>query len=216
MCFGAGAARDWRVGGGRVHRIFFSIKMVHLRVIEIGKAMLEEYGLTPARFDMLRVVFAHEHGVLQSRMIALLGVSGATVSRMLKALEELGFVTRTPYERDRRNLFIELTNYGWTVLDQAMISILGMGNARELARRGVTGRAYADDAADEKLGVLQGLLSKMRKAYDDRALFIDPWTVASVAQYQYTTVVDGRIRYGDEDLLAALDAEASYGDPGAA
>jgi DNA-binding MarR family transcriptional regulator len=192
-----------------MHRIFFSVKMVHLRVIEIGKRMLEEYGLTPARFDMLRVVFAHEHGVLQSRMIALLGVSGATVSRMLKALEELGFVTRTPYERDRRNLFIELTNYGWTVLDQAMISILGMGNARELARRGVTGRAYADDAADEKLGVLQGLLSKMRKAYDDRAISIDPWTVASDAHYQYTTVVDGRIRYGDEDLLAELDAEAS-------
>jgi hypothetical protein len=52
----------------------------------------------------------------------------------------------------------------------------------------------------------------MRKAYDDRALFIDPWTDASLAPYQYTTVVDGRIRYGDEDLLRALleaDAEAS-------
>ncbi|MBC7018091.1 MarR family winged helix-turn-helix transcriptional regulator, partial [Salmonella enterica] len=101
-----------------MHRIFFSIKRVHLRVIEIGKGMLAEFGLTPARFDMLRVVLAHEpHGLLQSRLRALLGVSGATVSRMLKALEELGFVTRTPFHRDRRNLLIELTSDGWNVLD---------------------------------------------------------------------------------------------------
>ncbi|NVL67916.1 MarR family transcriptional regulator, partial [Escherichia coli] len=107
-----------------------------------------------------------------------LGVSGATVSRMLKALEARGFVTRTPFDRDRRNLLIELTNYGWTVLDDAMISIVGMRAARVLAQRGVSKRrdGAAEADAEEKLGVLQKFLSSMRKAYDDRALFIDPWT----------------------------------------
>jgi hypothetical protein len=74
--------------------------------------------------------------------------------------------------------------------------------ATALAQRGVGGGQQKD--ADRKLGVLQGLLSSMRKAYDDRAAFIDPWTSAPLVPYFYTTVVKGRIRYGDEDPLAGL------------
>jgi DNA-binding MarR family transcriptional regulator len=190
-----------------MHRIFFSIKRVHLRVIEIGKGLLAAFGLTPARFDMLRVVLEHEpHGLLQSRLRALLGVSGATVSRMLKALEALGFVTRTPLATDRRNLLIELTQYGWDTMDAAMCRLVWNRAANALARRGVSAKP---EDADRKLGVLQGFLSSMRKAYDDRAAFIDPWTNAPLVPYFYTTLVDGRIRYGDEDLLAETDSEAS-------
>jgi DNA-binding MarR family transcriptional regulator len=191
-----------------MHRIFFSVKRVHLRVIEIGKGLLAEYGLTPARFDMLRVVLEHEpYGLLQSRMRALLGVSGATVSRMLKALENLGFVTRTPHATDRRNLLIELTDYGWTTMDNAMCALVWNRAALARAQHGLGGN---EKETTKKLRVLQGHLSSMRKAYGDGAAFIDPWTCAPLEPYHYTTVVRGRIRYGDEDLLAeAKKAQAS-------
>lgn len=188
-----------------MHRVFFCVKRVHLRVVEIGKLLFAEYGLTPARFDMLRIVLVHEeHGVLQSRIRALLGVSGATVSRMLKALEALGFVTRKPLAADRRNLVVALTDDGFSIVDQIMTRYIDSGAVHRFARRGL---GFDPKAAGPRLVTLQSWLSTIRKVYADGAPFLHPWKTDPLVPYHYTTVVDGRIRYGDRDLLA--DAAAS-------
>jgi DNA-binding MarR family transcriptional regulator len=177
---------------------------VHLRVVEIGKLLFAPYGLTPARFDMLRIVLVHEeHGVLQSRIRALLGVSGATVSRMLKALEALGFVTRKALAADRRNLLVALTGSGLAIMKHAMARYVDNGGAHRLARRGL---GFDPKRAGPKLATLQRFLWSMRKVYADTAPFADPWSTDPLVPYHYTTVVDGRIRYGDRDLLAEAAA----------
>jgi DNA-binding MarR family transcriptional regulator len=181
---GARRSRGARLGDARMHQVFFSIKRVHLRVIEIGKRLLKKYGLTPARFDMLRIIDANGPGpVPQAKIRALLGVSAATVSRMLISLEKLGFVERTKWTVDARNLLVALT---------ALVSLVGMGRAERMARRGV---AFEPKLAVLRLRVLQKHLNSMRRAYGDDSPFVHPWRADELVPYDYTIVVNGRIRY---------------------
>lgn len=176
-----------------MHQIFFSVKRVHLRVVEVSKKLVRQFGLTPARFDLLRVVDAHEpEAILQSKICTLLGVSAATVSRMLIALEKLGFVERTECKDDRRNLLVRLTDYGWNKLDEAIVHLISSRRASRFAKRGV---AFEPKLAVLRLGRLQKLLNSMRRIYGDDSPFVHPWRNDDLAPVHYTTVVNGRIRY---------------------
>ena len=181
-----------------MHRIFFSIKRVHLRVVEISKRLTKTFELTPARFDMMRIVLLHApYGTTQWKIRTLLGVSAATVSRMLKSLEKLGFVARARCARDARDVVVTLTKLGRRRVAGAVRALVKSGVADTFAKRGVD---FDPGIATMKLAILQTELSSMRRIYGDAAAFIDPWSFGRPAPV--TTVVKGRIRYGDEDLLA--------------
>ena len=184
-----------------MHRVFFSVKRVHLRIVEIGKKLLKEHELTPARFDLLRVVDAHHpQPVPQSKIRALLGVSAATVSRMLISLEKLGFVVREKSTTDARNLLVSLSDLGWNRVDDAMIALVCRGGAERMARRGV---AFEPNLAVLRLRGLHKLLNSMRRIFGDDAPFVDPWRNDDLTEYHFTTVVGGRIRY-TRDLVKTL------------
>jgi DNA-binding MarR family transcriptional regulator len=184
-----------------MHQVFFSVKRVHLRVVEIGKKLLKQFELTPARFDLLRVVDAHHpHPVLQSKICTLLGVSAATVSRMLISLERLGFVVREKATTDPRNLLVSLSDFGWNRVDEAMVALVCRGTAERMARRGM---AFEPKLAVLRLSVLQKHLNSMRRIYGDDAPFIHPWRDDELTEYHFTTVVGGRVRY-TADLLKPL------------
>lgn len=176
-----------------MHRIFFSVKRVHLRVVEISKRLVREFELTPARFDMLRIVRLHApHGAPQWKIRALLGVSGATVSRMLKSLELLGFVRRARSARDARDVIVTLTKVGSKRVAAAIKALIKKGVADTFAKRGVD---FNPEAAVVRLSVLQTALSSMRRIYGDAARDIDPWQPDP--PLVFTTLVKGRISYGD-------------------
>ena len=150
------------------------------------------FGLTPARFDMLRVVRLHApHGAAQWKIRALLGVSGATVSRMLKSLEQLGFVERRRSERDARDVIVKLSALGKICVSLAVDALIDRGVADTFAKRGVD---FDFELAAAKLGKLQTDLSSMRSVYGDAAIDIDPWQLPRPGLV--TTVVNGRICYG--------------------
>jgi DNA-binding MarR family transcriptional regulator len=164
-----------------------------LRIVEVSKRLVREFELTPARFDLLRVIWAHTpQPVLQSKLCTLLGVSAATVSRMLISLEKLGFVERQEWKVDARNLLVSLTDWGFNQVDDALITLVGMGRAEFMARRGV---AFEPRLAELRLRVLQKHLNSMRRIYGDDAPFVDPWRNDDLVPYHYTTVVNGGIRY---------------------
>lgn len=156
-----------------MHAIFFSIKRVHLRTLGVVKALLRGFDLTPARFDLMRVVFIHEGGMPQWRLRALLGVSGATVSRMLKALEASGLITREPSPHDKRDLIIRITEQGRTRTDAALSALVDSLIAERMAIRGAD---FDPELGKQKLEVLEHLLSGMRGAYGDEARFVHPWS----------------------------------------
>ncbi len=178
-----------------MHQIFFSVKRVHLRIVEMSKKLVAEYELTPARFDMLRIVDAHwPHPVLQSKLKELLGVSAATVSRMLISLEKLGFVERTESPIDARNLLVSLTEFGWERVDTALSALVHTagGPVELIARRGVEAE---NKLALLRLRLLQKYLNAIRRCYGDTSPFVHPWRDDDLVPYEHTVLVNGRIRF---------------------
>ncbi len=192
--------------GDAMHRVFFSVKRVHLRIVEIGKGLLRRFELTPARFDMMRIVLVHApEGVSQTRIRALLGVSAATVSRMLLSLEKLGFIARHEWKHDTRRLIVTLTELGKCRVTEAMAAMVASGNAERMAQRGVD---FDTKAAVPRLRVLQRALASMRRNYGDRSAFTDPWRTDPLVPYYVTTLVEGRIVYGADIAVRTI----RYGD----
>jgi DNA-binding MarR family transcriptional regulator len=189
-----------------MHRVLFSVKRVHLRIVEVSKCLVRRFGLTPARFDMMRIVLLHSPGgVAQKKIRALLGVSAATVSRMLVSLEKLAFVERKEWHHDARNLIVTLTDLGKTRVTDAMSALVDSGVAERMARRGVD---FEPKAAVPWLRVLQRALASMRRIYGDDAAFVDPWRTDPLVPYYYTTLVEGRIVYGADVAVRKI----RYGD----
>lgn len=159
---------------GGMAPVFFGIKRTHLSVLGISRRFTLEHGLTPARFDMMRIVDLHRFGVGQSRIQDLLGVSAATVSRMLKALEELGFVVRERMLHDRRQRRVHITERGRYCVDKACDGLVRRGGADLLARLG-----FASDGP-VMVATLESYLWSMRKRYGDKAPFEHPWTLQEI------------------------------------
>src|SRR5579863_9779963 len=83
-------------------------------------------GLTAARFDMLYVLLTGGgtkfffHGRTQQREVQrALGVSAPVVSRMLRSLEQIGWVIRKRSETDRRQREVTLTQAGMACIREA-------------------------------------------------------------------------------------------------
>ena len=189
-----------------MHRVFFSVKRVHLRIVETSKCLVQRFGLTPARFDMMRIVLVHApQGISQTRIRALLGVSATTVSRMLVALERLGFIERHAWAYDTRRLIVTLTELGKKRVSDAMEALVERPTAERMARRGVD---FHPKVAVPRLRVLQRALASMRRVYGDDAAFADPWRTEPLEPYYVTTLVEGRIVYGADIAVRKI----RYGD----
>lgn len=187
-----------------MHVSFFGIKRVHLRAIAVTRPMIEDYLLTPARFDMLRIVLLHPEGIGQATVQWLLGVSAPTVSRMLKALQQLGFVERERDVEDGRCLIVRLTEVGKVAVRMALEATVVNREADRTAARAVVGSTRIASASDEetkatishgheRLQVLCALLDSMRAAFVDAAPFRHPWRTGPFIPIAFTTLVDGRL-----------------------
>lgn len=153
-----------------MHQIIFAVKRVHLLGLELLRALLGGDLLTPARFDMMRIVHVHDLqgvGVPQANIRLLLGVSGATVSRMLKALQQRGYVVR---ERVRyvRGLIVKLTENGRALIKRLMARLVDNKVIDHELDEMV-------EAEPEALPAFDKLLQLFRDAHDDPAPFEHPW-----------------------------------------
>ena len=160
--------------------LFFGFKRAHLRALagtwrRLRKCRVNLSGITPARFDMMRVIAARGDGLPQRNLVELLGVSAQTVSRMLDSLERLHIVERTPMARDKRCLWVRLTSlYGEGLLFITSSFLLDTGDAQRMALRG-----FANDDAPESaypnLRDFRRRLCKIRRASGDRTPYEEPW-----------------------------------------
>ena len=82
-----------------MHTMAFEVKHAHLALLRFGRPEAEQVGLTPARVDMLRVILDMGGGsLMQHELWKHLCVSRPVVSIMVRALEKLKFVTRSPWK----------------------------------------------------------------------------------------------------------------------
>jgi DNA-binding MarR family transcriptional regulator len=162
-----------------MHALFFATKRAFHGILRITRRPLGCYGLTPARFDLLYALSRGEGlAMRQSILRRILGVAASTVSRMLKSLEALGFVSRErePYGDSRQRL-VRLTALGDDIVESAESDLVSSG-AAELALACALGCSrWFDEEGTVFVAMcsLESHLRSMRQAFGDHATLHYPW-----------------------------------------
>ena len=130
--------------GDEMHPITFGLKRAHLQAVAFGrKAVKKVKGMTPVRFDLLyalrrqymrleeprtgdrewRVVPLEDRFMKQSELVKTLGLCRTTVSKMLKRLEAMGWISR---ELLNHRKTVRLTPLGLRTIWHAMRRVFRM------------------------------------------------------------------------------------------
>jgi DNA-binding MarR family transcriptional regulator len=125
--------------------VFFSMKRAHLGAQRLGRVLLEPFGLTPARFDLLNTIRDCEEPITQSELTRRLGVVRSAVCEMVQVLVGLGIVKRTRAE-DSRTWVVELSELGRRLQKEAYDALINDGVATQWADSLITNRADVDPA----------------------------------------------------------------------
>jgi DNA-binding MarR family transcriptional regulator len=100
----------WRRG---MDAVIFGAKRAYYATLRYAWPLAAKFGITPARFDVLRCIAETQgRSLAQDQLRRTLCVARSTLSRMLRALEELGLVQRTEWEFDGRTWECSLTEKG--------------------------------------------------------------------------------------------------------
>jgi DNA-binding MarR family transcriptional regulator len=168
-----------------MHAVAFALKRAHLRTLRISTPLAREFGLTPARYDLLLAIRSGAR--TQSALWKMLHLSRATVSRMVIALEKLGFVRRRRI-RGRASLAIQLTGSlenrlpellrGWP--GRAMCRLFEGFHPEQRTRVGRAG----------ELAKLLATIMVVANGFGDRSSFTYPFTHRDRRLY-YTTQQEG-------------------------
>jgi DNA-binding MarR family transcriptional regulator len=155
--------------------VFFGLKRAHHGVLRVTRRALAKMGLTAARFDMMYAVYERE-GLRQLDLCRALGVSGATVSRMVTSLEKLGVLRRDTSCVDGRQRFVFLTDVGRRCIRKAMRRFMRWGTAQLMIDAALCPDQWGDQAACSRARrTLESELELLRHAYGDFANLYHPW-----------------------------------------
>jgi DNA-binding MarR family transcriptional regulator len=153
-----------------MHTIYFGLKRAFHGTLRVTRRALAKMGLTPARFDMLYIVAQEGSSLMQRELQRALGVSAATVSRMLTSLEELGFVEREIMEEDHRCRNVTLTKAGRRCVFKAARWLIHSGNVQLMVDSALSPhRWYEPTACQLTADQLDRSLYHLRHAYGDVA-----------------------------------------------
>ena len=156
-----------------MNAIFFGLKRAHHSVLRLTRRPLALMGLTAARFDML---YAIDGFMTQSKLGKVLGVTRATVSRMVRSLELLGWVRRKAIYGDRRQRSVRLTKRGKRLIRVAFYRFVHRGAAQLAVDSAITyGQFYDEDACFDAMSQLDSSLRAIREAYGDSATLYYLW-----------------------------------------
>ncbi len=161
---------------------FFATKRAFHGILRITRKPLLSLGLTAARYDMMHKLLRGMsvqanmgYACKQSEMWRALGVTKSVVSRMLKSLEKLGWVTRSrPRYGDKRQRTITLTEAGLTCIRAAQ-QALARASKRLLCEAVCFGEHGDRGAQFQHLCKLESYLFGMQKHYGDTASLCYPW-----------------------------------------
>ena len=161
-----------------MHALLFSLKRTYWSALLRTRQLALIFGITPARFDMLYAIANHsEFGLTQAGLSRILGVSGATVSRMLDSLEELGLVIRIDSRFDRRCNELRLTTEGTERLELVKSALMDSG-AMELVVTLIFAFCWTSPSAIQDLLSVDNHFLVVRRNLDDPATLHYPWRAA--------------------------------------
>jgi DNA-binding MarR family transcriptional regulator len=161
-----------------MNAIAFATKRAFHGFLRVSRKLLASFGLTAARFDLLYTMLGNvgPYGyprILQSELRKQLGVTAGVVSRMVRALEKLGWVKREVCSYDTRQRCIKLTEQGEARMLKARRAVVnGMERLVDDAicfGRPDPGRRF------RAMADLESFLDVLRRHFGDRATLYYPW-----------------------------------------
>lgn len=174
---------------------FFGVKRLHWRVVAITGRLLEPSTLTPARFDLMRILALRPEGIIQRNIVLLLGVSAPVVSRILKALERAGTVVRTRWERDRRCKLVRITDLGTELVGRAFAETLDPRVGEHMVATLVADRRHPDiddESLRAKVAALEDGIVRARGRLHDTSPVRHPWKSDDILSMMETALVHDR------------------------
>jgi len=158
-----------------MHVVFFGLKRAFHGTLRVTRRALATLGLTPARFDMLYIVAKEGSSLLQRELQRALGVTAATVSKMLTSLEELGLVEREVLEVDHRCRNVLLTKEGRRCVFRAARLLIHTGHIQIMVDSALSPDRWYDPVACRKAhDTFERSLRLLRDAYGDVATVFYP------------------------------------------
>ena len=104
--------------------VLMQVRRGHLALNRWALFKLREFGVTPARFALMRAIYERNYRWPQSELRTELGVARATISRMVRALVKIGWIEREVNAFDRRTLDCLLTYEGRRVVASVMSALI--------------------------------------------------------------------------------------------
>ncbi|MBX3187815.1 MAG: winged helix-turn-helix transcriptional regulator [Labilithrix sp.] len=149
-----------------MHELSFRLKRAHLRAVETHKPIVAEFGLTPARFDVLSVMRSMGGGGWVTSIADRLGVSRTTIRKMVIALEEQGLVWRAVDLHDARQVDVTLTKLGFETIVAALKAIVRADELRRFYEAmHPDGREFVEMAVRTVRHIARRLFDGARYAY---------------------------------------------------
>jgi DNA-binding MarR family transcriptional regulator len=160
-----------------MNQIFFAAKRAFHGTLRVARRALADLGLTAARFDLLYAVKEYGwHGRNQSSIRRDLGVTAPVVSRMLKSLEQLGFVTREPHPSDKRRRIVLLTREGLRRIRMGIRRFIKSGQIQLALDCVLVGDKWnSDRECFWAMCHIEGYLDAVRRGFGDGAKLHYPW-----------------------------------------
>ena len=146
----------------------FSVKRAFLRTVHFGRKVLEPFGLTPARFDLLFLLWRREYRY-QSELWRILGLHPSTVSKMLKRLQFIEFVYCDIDPDDERKVVVKLAPDGQAALEAAIAEIVANGAMDGFMGWAVAGPWRREERRSVAVLNLEEALLRVRRTFFDSA-----------------------------------------------
>ena len=163
-----------------MHTVAFEAKRVWHSFLRVARRPLLQWpGLTGARFDMMSALLAGEFerprcvDVRQYELRRKLGVGASVVSRMVRALEKRGWVSRERDPGDRRTWLVSLTVEGERVIRAARRLLLRA--MERLVAGAMEWLAQGTRLLFHAMVTILGYLYVIRLEFGDRATLDYPW-----------------------------------------
>lgn len=116
---------------------------------ELDRVMLASFGVPQPVLRSLAVIEGAHEPLTPTQISERVLISSATMTGVLDALEDLGWVRRLPNPDDRRSVLIEITDAGQTVADRFLPGV------RKLER------ALLDGMGNGEMATMMKLLAKI-------------------------------------------------------